>query len=198
MKKLIATIGIVSALGIGAFALNTVMPASAVTGSATQTSSSSDPTTGPACPAPRARFKNVLDKLVGNGTIDQSQEDAIIQAFKDEAANNPGPGRFGRKVRGAAGRILQGAIDTAANAMNMSADDLKAELKTGKSIADVANEHSVDPATVAKAIVDAATTKIDEAVTNGKLSQTQAGKVKTHLPAAVDKLVNHTPKPRDC
>src|SRR5581483_2703745 len=123
MKKLIATIGVISALGIGAFALNTVMPASAVTGSATQTSPSSDPAGGPAaCPAPGVRFKNVLDKLVANGTINQSQEDAIIQAFKDEAQNGDHPRRpvrLGRKFPGAPGRILQGAIDTAANAMNL-------------------------------------------------------------------------------
>src|SRR5260370_39245141 len=103
MKKLIASVGVVGALGIGAFALNSVLPAGAI---GTVTTQAGDPSTGPKCAAPSGKsvgkFKGVLDGLVQKGTITPAQEDAIIQAFQD-AAQNGGvghhKGRGGRRVR---------------------------------------------------------------------------------------------------
>jgi polyhydroxyalkanoate synthesis regulator phasin len=185
MKKLIASISIITALGVGAFALNSVLPAGAASNSATQ---AADP--GPNCGGgPRAKFKGVLDGLVQKGTITQAQEDAIVQAFKDAAPADK-PGRGGRG--GPRMKILQDALTVVADKIGVSVDDLKSALKSGKSIADVANEHNVAPADVVKAIVDAGTGKIDQAVTDGKLTQAQADKLKAHLPEMADKLVNHT------
>ena len=42
------------------------------------------------------------------------------------------------------------------------------------------------------AIVDAGNTKIDEAVTNGKITQDRADKMKSRLSDAATKFVNHT------
>src|SRR4051812_34423677 len=112
MKKVIATVSIITALGAGAFLLNAVLPAGASSGSVFQTSStdstsstasSADPS-GP-CMGPRAKFKDVLDGLVNDGTISPDQEDKIIQAFKDakpEKAPGQGHGPLGRRGRGAA------------------------------------------------------------------------------------------------
>jgi hypothetical protein len=50
----------------------------------------------------------------------------------------------------------------------------------------------VSPSDVVTAIVTAGNTKIDQAVTDGKLTQAQADKLKGHLPKAADKFVNHT------
>ncbi|HEV3226085.1 MAG TPA: hypothetical protein VGZ52_04600 [Acidimicrobiales bacterium] len=189
MKKLIASIGIITALGAGAFALNSVLPAGAVSTVATQaSSSSSDPSTN--CPAPGAggRFKSVLDGLVANNTITQSQEDAIIQAFKDNASAKPG--RLGKL--GPRANLLGDVIQVAADKIGVSPPDLMAALKSGKSVADVANEHNVSPADVQKAIVDAASARIDQAVANGKLKQAMADKIKARLPQLAEKFVNHT------
>jgi polyhydroxyalkanoate synthesis regulator phasin len=149
---------------------------------------------------PRAKFKDVLDGLVNDGTISQDQEDKIIQAFKDakpEKAPGQGPGQgqgpLGRRGRGAAaGQILKGMVDVAANTIGVPPSDLANELKSGKSVADVATAHNVDPQTVVQAIVDAGNTKVDEAVTNGKLTSAQGDKIKSHLSDAATKFVNHT------
>ena len=204
MKKVIAAVSIITALGAGAFLLNAVLPAGASSSSVFQTSSTDSTSSSsatdpgaPKCREPGARFKDVLDGLVQNGTITQDQEDKIIQAFKDAAPANkpdkhPGMGPLGRRGRGFGGRILEGMVDVSAKAIGVQPSDLTTELKSGKSVADVANEHKVDPQTVVQAIVDAGNQKIDEAVTNGKLTSTQADKIKSHLPEAAAKFVNHT------
>jgi hypothetical protein len=194
MKKLIATIGIISALGVGAFALNSVLPAGAVGGSAVQaTDPSTDPS--PGCEGHGARIKGVLDKLVTDGTITQEQEDAIIQAMKDAVVGDK-PGRGGPRGGGARLKVLDGMLQVSADTIHVSVDDLTAALKSGQSVADVANAHSVNPSDVAAAIVSAGNVKLDQAVNDGTLTQVQADKLKSHLPKAADKFVNHS-KP-DC
>ena len=191
MKKLIATISIIAALGGGAFALNAVMPAGATSSSLTQTASSGAPNDPPSrCEGPRAKFKDVLDGLVQDGTIDQTQEDKIIQAFKDAApANKPGRGPRGRS---GPRQVVKGMVESAAGAIGVPPADLVTALQSGKSVADVAKEHNVDPATVVTAIIDAGNSKIDEAVTNGKITETQGDKMKSRLSDAATKFVNHT------
>lgn len=202
MKKVIATVSVITALGAGAFLLNAVMPAGASSSSVFQTASSTDSTSSsspsndpgaPKCRGPRAKFKDVLDGLVQDGTITQDQEDKIIQAFKDAKPDKePGTGPRGRHGRLGPGEIVKGMVDVAAGTIGVQPSDLVSELKSGKSVADVANEHSVDPQTVVQAIVDAGTKKVDEAVTNGRLTSTQGDKIKAHLSDAATKFVNHT------
>ena len=190
MKKLIATISIITALGIGAFALNSVLPAGAVGSSPTQ---ATDPSAAPSpgCHAPGDKFKGVLDKLVTDGTITQAQEDAIIQAMKDAAVGDK-PGRGGPRGGGLRLKVLDGMLQVSADTIGVSVDELKTALQSGQSVADVANAHSVNPSDVVTAIVNAGTAKLDQAVTDGKLTQAQADKLKSHLPDLADKFVNHT------
>jgi hypothetical protein len=191
-KKILSIIGVTGALGIGAFALNAVGPASAgslgVTTQAQTSSSAASPSadSGDHC---GSRPKDVLDGLVQNGTITQEQEDAIVQAFQDARPDHGG--RLGVRAR-----AIGGAVKVAADTIGVSVEDLKTALQSGKSIADVANEHSVDPATVVQAIIDAGNARIDAAVTSGKLPQDRADALKARLAKGADQIVNHT-KP-DC
>lgn len=82
------------------------------------------------------------------------------------------------------------AVKTAADTIHVDRKALVQELRSGKSIADVANEHNVSPATVANAIVDAAKQKLTTLQSNGKLTADQVQKIEQRLPQAVDKLVN--------
>ncbi|MEY2434693.1 MAG: hypothetical protein QOC92_4418 [Acidimicrobiaceae bacterium] len=193
MKKLIATVSIITALGGGAFALNSVLPAGATSNVLTQADTQgADPSSD--CPAPRAKFKGVLDKLVANGTITQEQEDAIIQAFKDAKDSNggPGKGRGGPRMK-----VLEGLAEAAAAKIGVTVDELKAAVQSGQSVADLATAHGVAPADVESAIVEAATAKIDQAVKDGKLTQTMADKLKAHVPDAAHRFVTHI-KPEGC
>jgi 3-hydroxyacyl-CoA dehydrogenase len=179
MKKLIASIAIAAALGGGAFALNTVLPAGAQTDSGTQ----SQP--GPDGRHPRGeRAKAALDKLVQDGTITQAQEDAVIQALKDAL-----PGKDGRGVL--RHKLLQAAIKVSAETIGISPGELKTELQAGKSIAEVAAEHNVSVDDVKQALIDAATAKINDAVAKGRITQERADNLIERLPALVDRVVNH-------
>ena len=57
-------------------------------------------------------------------------------------------------------------------------------------IADVANEHNVDPQTVVDALVAAATKRLDAAVAAGRISSDRASKIEQRLPDRITKLVN--------
>jgi hypothetical protein len=179
MKKLIASIAIAAALGGGAFALNTVLPAGAQTDTGTQSQ------TGPDGRHPRGAWaKAALDKLVQDGTITQAQEDAVIQALKDARPDRPGRGERFHK-------LLRATIEVSAETIGITPEELKAELQAGKSIAEVAAEHNVSVDDVKQALVDAATAKINEAVANGRITQERADNLIERLPALVERVVNH-------
>ncbi len=72
----------------------------------------------------------------------------------------------------------QAALEAAAKALGMTADELSAQLWGGKTLADIADEKGVDIATV-KAAVEAALvtemkTAIQQAVTDGTITQAKA------------------------
>jgi hypothetical protein len=90
-----------------------------------------------------------------------------------QQAAPPGPVGFGpRELHN------QAALEAAAKALGMTADELSAELWGGKTLSDIATAKGVDIATV-KAAVEAAEnaetkTAINQAVTDGKITQAKA------------------------
>jgi cobalamin-dependent methionine synthase I len=83
------------------------------------------------------------------------------------------------------------AVELAAQTIGIDAKDLASELRAGKSIAEVATAHNVDPQTVIDALVNAATTKIEAAKNAGKITAERAAAIEQKLPELVSKLVNH-------
>lgn len=69
------------------------------------------------------------------------------------------------------------ALDTAAEVLSMTPEDLRAELQAGKSVAEVAEEQGVDPQAVCDAIHAQAEERIQEAVADGRLTQEQANQI---------------------
>jgi spermidine/putrescine-binding protein len=109
-----------------------------------------------------------------------SAQTATTQAA-NPSANTGHP--FLRKVRHAEYKV-------AADTIGVNPAELRADLKGGRSVADVATTKGVSVDTVVNAVVNDATTKIDQAVTNGKLSQDQATKLEANLPAIFTRVVN--------
>ena len=199
MKKLIATVSIVTVLGAGAFLLNSVLPASAG-GLATQ--ALTDPsTTGAPC-GTHASLKDVLDKLVTDGKINQDQENAILQAVEtaraDAKANRPARPNGGAQAGASSGlrvRVLKGMLDVAADKIGVTPAELRTAIQGGQSAAQVATAHNVAPADVEQAIVDAGNTKIDGLVTAGTITDQQATLIKARLPEMASRFVNHVGQP---
>jgi len=67
---------------------------------------------------------------------------------------------------------------------------LRSELSSGKTIAEIATAHNVDPSAVVNALVTGATTKLDAAANAGKITTERAQKIEAKLPARAEKFVN--------
>ncbi len=87
--------------------------------------------------------------------------------------------------------VRHAVVKISAATIGVSRADLVTELKSGKSIADVATAHQVAPKAVVDALVKAATTRIETAVTNHKLTRVRANKIEARLPAVATRIVNH-------
>jgi hypothetical protein len=165
---------------VGAAQTDTSTPA---TTDSTGASGSTAPSTTDARPAPTDRLNAVLQPLVDDGTITADQRDAVVAALEEAGPLGDGHrgGRFGFGARV--------ELDTVARAIGIDVATLRSELK-GSTIAAVAANHQVDVQTVIDAVVADADTHIDQAVTDGKLTQDQADTIKASLTDTVTKAVN--------
>jgi hypothetical protein len=142
-----------------------------------------------------------IDTAVANGRIDADRAATIkdkLPARAEKLVETPLKG----KLRRAAARVKlrrharRAGFRVAAETIGVPAKDLLTAVKSGSSIAAVAQQHQVEPQAVVDAVVGAASTRLDAAVANGKLDAERAAKIKDRLAERVTKAVNRTPKDR--
>jgi hypothetical protein len=128
-----------------------------------------------------------IDQAVTAGRLTAAQaatQKTAVEQRIDQQVNQVkqqgGPGGFGR-----------GGFDSAAvaTAIGIPADQLRTELQ-GKSLAQVAQAHGKTAADVAAALKNAAHTRIDQAVTAGRVTAADAATQKTQVDQRIDQLVN--------
>ena len=187
----IAAFGLVAGLlGGGAAGMALGLPGFAGAQVADPGSSSS---TAPADPAPAARAKpergawlrGALAPLVEKGTINQDQADAVIAALE---AAKPAKGRHGpgdKGVRGGPGRL-----DSAAQAIGITAEELRTALQGGQSLADVAKSKGVDPEKVVSALVADLKAHLDEEVASGRHTQAEVDQKLANVAERIRAFVN--------
>jgi uncharacterized protein YidB (DUF937 family) len=131
-----------------------------------------------------------VDDLLANGKITQAQADKL----KDAINSGKGLGRllFKRhEMREKAMTALRRQIvSSSSEAIGVSAQDLRGELQSGKSIADVAAEHSVSLDAVKSQITDDVKARLDTAVANGKITQTREDQAMQRLADNLDTILN--------
>jgi len=86
--------------------------------------------------------------------------------------------------------VRRGAAKVITDTLGVSRADLRAALKGGQTISQYATSLGKDPQTVVAALTTAANTKLDQLVTDGKITQERADTVKSKLPARIDALMN--------
>jgi hypothetical protein len=140
----------------------------------------------------------VIDALVAAATehleeLEASLPDRMTELVNKEGwGDHEGPGRHGP----GRGRHLLGAgLDAAAEAIGITADELRTELEDGSTIAAVAEAHDVDVQTVIDALVAEATTRIDAAVADGTLEADRAEEMKANLVERITAHVNGEMRP---
>jgi membrane peptidoglycan carboxypeptidase len=132
-------------------------------------------------PDPSARLAEVLAPLVEAGTIDQAQADAVIAALL-EARPDRGHGR---------GEHLGRGLDTAAEALGMTDAELRAELRDGQTIAQVAEAQGVDVQVVIDALLAEVEEHLAEKVASGDRTQEEADEMLERATERITDLVNN-------
>jgi hypothetical protein len=145
-----------------------------------------------------AAAKSDLDKAVTDKRLTQSQADDVYNRLKDNIADIVN-GQLRMHFRGRPGGPgvpgLFGAdnLDAAAKYLGLSQSALRDQLEDGKSLADVAKAQSKDLDGLKQAILAAQKADLDEAVSDKKLTQSQADEVYNGLKSHIDDVVNGKP-----
>jgi uncharacterized protein (DUF433 family) len=116
----------------------------------------------------------------------------LLAAGSVSAAAAAGPGGQGGGGRGG----VRMAGQTAAATIGISPDDLRNQVRGGKTVGQIATEHGVDPSTVVNAIVVALTQQIDQKAAAGTIDAGRADQAKQKLPDVANRFVNETKQRR--
>jgi len=130
-----------------------------------------------------------LDRAVTNGHLSGTQEQALLAQLKahlDDIVNHalPGRGMLGQR-RPAFGAAV-------ASYLGLTGAELRTQLRSGKSLAQIATAQGKSVDSLKAAILAAAKKKLDGAVTNDRLTTAQEKAILDRLAAHLDELVNRT------
>ena len=146
-------------------------------------------------PAAKAAAGAAVDKAVSDGKISKEVGDQIKQRIA--SANGNVCALLGAKWRGLIEHGVKAGVGldlfkAAADALHLSADDLKAKLQDGKSLKQIAQDQNIDYATVTTAIHNAVKADLDKLVAAGHLSQDRENAILDRLDQALKdgKLAN--------
>ena len=134
------------------------------------TALSTKPTTPPAAGTTGARpdkatmLKARLQTLVDGGTLTSSQLDAVAAAL--EAARPMGGGHEGRGHGGDRGEKRQEMLTAAADAIGITADELKTAIEGGQTIAQIAEANGKSVQSVIDALVAQASADLTQRITD--------------------------------
>jgi hypothetical protein len=131
-----------------------------------------------------AWLKLVAGKL---GVTAEKLKQAMEEASKEVGIP---PGHMVAPFPAAGFRIqIDPGFGVAARALNITEDQLRKEWQ-GKSLADVAKEHNVDPRVVADALKAQRAAELDKAVAEGNLPAQMAERLKAHLDEEIEHFMN--------
>jgi len=148
--------------------------------------------------ATKAAAIDQVDAQLKAGQITQAQADDLKKRIQDGdipplgALRGGGPG-FGFGPGGPGGLLKAGISDSlaaAAKYLGLSESALRDQLNDGKSLADIAKAQGKDLEGLKQAILAAAKSDLDKAVSDKKLTQSQADDVYSRLKDRIDDMVN--------
>ncbi len=140
-----------------------------------------------------------LAQEVTDGKITQAQADERIATLTEritERVNNPRPaGDHDGPKGGPDGRRrgVKAGFSAAAKALGISEDELRTQLRAGKTIAEVAKDKGVDVNTVIAALVDEAKAHLAQEVKDGRITQAQADE---RIATLTERITEHVNNPR--
>jgi hypothetical protein len=115
----------------------------------------------------------VLDQAVTEGWLTEDQA-AQMQERMDQGFGTRGWDKGFMEPKGFIGHGGSSILSVAADELDMSVQDLVSELRDGKTIADLAGEKDIDPQAITDAYLAKLEESLNQAVEDGKLTQTRA------------------------
>jgi polyhydroxyalkanoate synthesis regulator phasin len=135
-----------------------------------------------------AQGKSKLDQAVTDGNLTAAQEQTMLADLKShlgDIVNKTGP-PGGKGVR------VFGAPAAVASYLGLSETELRTQTESGKSLAQIATTQGKSAEGLKAAIVAEAKSKLDDAVSAGKITAAQAKTMLAELTSHVDDLVTRT------
>ena len=145
-----------------------------------------------------------LAQAVTDGKLTKAQADekaADLEARITDLVNRTPPAD-GERRRGPGpghgpGHAMKANLDAAATALGLTTEELRTELRAGKSLATIAGEQGVEVGKVVSALVADAKARLAQAVTDGTLTQAEADEKAADLEARITDLVNRVGRAHD-
>ncbi len=182
MHKRTAALVLTGALAAGTIGAVVITPASA--------STSSNPVS-----SRLAMIKDALKGLVGDGTLTQAQADKVASTLNNKLPQGGFGGGPGHRLGGMMG--LREAVATVAKTLGMTPAELMTALRSGQTLAQIAQSKNVTTDTLISTMVTAAEKQLATAVQNKRITQAQADTIKSTLTQRMTDLANGTlPKMR--
>ena len=149
-------------------------------------------------------FENRVDEAVEDGRLTAEQGARLKERI--EAGELPlfgGPGLrgfgqgLGRGLDKGLGRALghAGKLDAAAAYLDLSEEELRERLRSGQTLAGIAEDEGKAVSGLVDALVESASARIEEAVADGRLTEERAAELEAELEARVTDLVNGELRP---
>lgn len=114
----------------------------------------------------RERLSETLNPLVEDGTIDQTQSDAVVDTLIEA--------RPERGFGGGKGGKLGANVSEIAEILGMTTEELRTALSEDQTLADIAAANGVAVDDLVAVIVDGITERLDSAVADGRLTEDEA------------------------
>lgn len=141
-----------------------------------------------------------IDAAVAAGKITKERADAMKQRSKDGGLpmfGGRGPGGFeGGGRHGGPGRQHGPGLATAASYLGVTEAELRAEIQSGKSLADVARAEGKSVDGLKAKLKDGLETKLDAAVKAGRITRAQADEILARMTERLDGMVEGKLGPR--
>lgn len=132
----------------------------------------------------------------GHMTAEQAQQakDRVNSAQQIDLTFRHGERRHGPERRGDRGQMLvrRDMIQAVSTKLGVTPQDLMTEMRSGKSLAQVAQAHNVSRDDLKATMTATLKADLDKAVAAGKLTQAKADEVMAKFTQHVDELIDHT------
>jgi hypothetical protein len=143
------------------------------------------------------RLREMLEPLVEDGTITAGQADAVTSHLVENRPER-GEGRDGREGRGSGGHhggpgmFGRGvASEALTDLLGLDAQDLRAQLRDGATLAEIAIAQGVSPEAVVDELVGELAARVGNAVEKGRIDQAEADEKLAEAEAKITDMVEN-------